>query len=139
MKNVLALILIGFIGLSVLGFISMNHDMNHSNTGCVPFAVGGASCPLGLADMAFYHIAAFQGFSNFLLPFSSTASDILYALFLFAVLYLIIKNLSPGYFNQQNHFQKLYTHKSRIFDIYATKTMRFLALLENSPSSLRGI
>ncbi|MEK7120399.1 MAG: hypothetical protein AAB824_02555, partial [Patescibacteria group bacterium] len=108
--------------------------MNHSNAGCVPFSMGGTSCPLGLADMAFYHIAAFQGFSNFLLPFSSAASDILYALFLLAVLYLIIKNLSPGHFNQQNHFQKLYARKNSVFDIYATKTMRYLSLLENSPS-----
>jgi len=138
MKNVLAL-LIGFIGFSVLGFISMNHDMNHSSFGCVPFAIGGVLCPLGLADMAFHHIAAFQGFSNFLLPFSDVALDILYFLFLFVVLYLIIKNWSLGRFNQQNYFQKLYANTSSVFDVYATKTMRYLALFENSPSFLRGV
>lgn len=139
MKNVLALILIGSIGVSVLGFIAINHSMDHSNSGCVLFAMGGASCPLRLIDMAIHHILAFQQFSNFLLPFSSATADILYVLLLFVVLYLILKNLSPGYFDQQNHFQKLYANKSSVFDIYATKTMRYLSLLENSPSFLRGV
>ncbi|KKR09752.1 MAG: hypothetical protein UT37_C0011G0009 [Parcubacteria group bacterium GW2011_GWA2_39_18] len=139
MKNVLALLLVGLVGFSVLGFIPMNHDMNHSNTGCVPFAVGGALCPLGLVDMTFHHIAAFQEFSNFLLPLSGATSSILYAFFWLVVLSLIIKNLSPGYFNQQNHLQKLYLRQNNVFDIYSTKITRYLALLENSPSFSKGI
>lgn len=137
MKYLALILLIGFIGMGLFGFIGMPHQMSeHSDSDCLAsFVVGSSLCPDGNNSFsyAFYHIQAYQFFSNALIG-SFVAIFVAIALgFILAFVFrefdaqLVLKNQIFYLKKRLTEIADSLVSSFRIF-------IRWLSLLENSPS-----
>ena len=138
MKKYLTIILlIGFVGMSLLGFIGMPHQMSeHSGSDCLASLVVGKSlCPEvnNSFSYAFYHIQAYQFFSNALI---TSFGAILAVLALAFILSFVLKDFFHSVcFGKSNYlFEKRMIEISDSLRSNLKDFIRWLSLLENSPS-----
>ncbi len=99
MHRITAIVLvIGFLTLAVFGFAAMGHGEGHSRNVCVAAASQAAPCPEeGSVAWAFFHVAAFKGFSTALV-----SASVLAALLVLAALIVragsYVSAIAPGGF-----------------------------------------
>ncbi len=137
MKFLTTILLIGFIGIALFGFIGMPHQMSgHSGSGCLAsFVVGKSLCPDGANSFsyAFYHIQAYQFFSNALTSSVATILAIIASAF---ILIFALKNFytRPVLKNQNFYLKKRIIEISNSLHSSFRNFIRWLSILENSPS-----
>ena len=137
MKFVALILLIGFVGVAIFGFVWMPHQMSgHSGSDCIASLVVGKSlCPDGnnTFSYAFYHFQAYEFFSNAIIV--SVAAVLAIIAFAF-ILTSVLKNFDPLFVSRN---QIIYL-KKRLIEITDSlcsnlkNFIRWLSLLENSPS-----
>ena len=137
MKFVALILLIGFVGVAIFGFVWMPHQMSgHSGSDCIASLVVGKSlCPDGnnTFSYAFYHFQAYEFFSNAIIV--SVAAVLALIAFAF-ILTSVLKNFDPLFVSRN---QIIYL-KKRLIEITDSlcsnlkNFIRWLSLLENSPS-----
>ena len=137
MKYLATILLIGFVGVAIFGFVWMPHQMSgHSGSDCIASLVVGKSlCPDGDSTFsyAFYHFQAYEFFSSAIIV--SVAAVLAIIAFAF-ILTFVLKNFDP-LFVSRNHITYI---KKRLFEITDSlcssykNLIRWLSILENSPS-----
>ena len=138
MKKYLAtILLIGFVGVAIFGFMWMPHQMSdHAGSDCIASLVVGKSlCPDGNNSFsyAFYHFQAYEFFSSAIIV--SVAAVLAIIAFAF-ILTFALKNFDPRSISRK---QIIYL-KKRLIEIADSlhsnlkNFIRWLSLLENSPS-----
>lgn len=137
MKYLTTILLIGFVGISLFGFIGMPHQMSeHSGSDCfASFVVGKSLCSDGNNPFsyAFYHIQAYQFFSKALI---GSIAAILAIIVLALILTFILKNFDFRLVLKK----QIICFKKRMIEISGSlhssfgDFIRWLSLLENSPS-----
>lgn len=137
MKFLTLILLIGFIGMGLFGFVGMPHQMSeHSDSDCLAsFVVNKILCPDGNNSFsyAFYHIQAYQFFSNALVSsFVAICAVIALAFLLTFVLKKIDTRLILR--NQIFYLKKRLTEIADSLISSFRNFIRWLSLLENSPS-----
>lgn len=137
MKYLTLILLIGFIGMGLFGFIGMPHQMSeHSGSDCIAsFVVGNILCPDGnnYFSYAFYHIQAYQFFSNALI---SSFAAIFAVIALAFLLTFVLKKIDTRLVlkNQIFYLKKRLTEISDSLISSLRNFIRWLSILENSPS-----
>lgn len=137
MKYLAIILLIGFIGMGLFGFIGMPHQMSgHSDSECLAsFVVGSSLCPDGNNSFsyAFYHIKAYQFFSNALI---SSFVAIFAVITLAFLLTFVFREFDARSFlrNQIFYLKKRLLEISDSLHSSLKDFIRWLSLLENSPS-----
>ena len=66
MKSAFAvLVLASLIGVSVFGFVTMNHESGQGHEGCIAATARGGDCPIinNELGLLFFHLDTFKGFS----------------------------------------------------------------------------
>lgn len=129
MKYIAAIILTGFLGIMILGFMPMNHDAHHgavvAETPCPIISLLSTVCGTSGISMAFTHASALYSFLN-----NPISSIFVLALFLFIWAYFAGTFAPPGlklvpiFQNRNPHNKSSNTEKER----------SWLSLFENSPS-----
>jgi hypothetical protein len=138
MKKYLAtILLIGFVGVAIFGFMWMPHQMSgHSGSDCIASLVVGKSlCPDGnnTFSYAFYHFKAYEFFSNAIIVSAVAVLAIIAFAF---ILTFVLKNFDPLSISRN----QIISLKKRLFEIIDSlcssykNLIRWLSLLENSPS-----
>lgn len=137
MKYLALILLIGFIGMGLFGFIGMPHQMSgHSGSDCLAsFVVNKILCPDGNNSFsyAFYHIQAYQFFSNALI---GSFAAIFAVIALTFVLTFVLRNFDIWlvFKNQIFYLKKRLLEISYSLHSSLKNFIRWLSLLENSPS-----
>lgn len=103
------LLIASFVGLAIFSFTIFNHNMNHSNNSCLAYTVTGVICPTTIMAFALRYLVAIFDLL-LMLGFLSFTPISLFLLFQDGSL----AKLNPSYCQR--------------------KFIRWLALLENSPS-----
>lgn len=132
MKKLLSLLsIIGFVGITVFGFVIFDMGPGHSG-GCIASAIDGTTCPTNIVDFATHHISALQTLTGTAVPTSSTWSLLLASLLLISVsIFLFYKNLpSPKLEFLPQRLRDLTLHS--LFS--RQKVISWLSLFELSPS-----
>ncbi|MBM2818010.1 MAG: hypothetical protein HW401_600 [Parcubacteria group bacterium] len=137
MKYLATILLIGFVGVALFGFVWMPHQMSdHVGSDCIASLVVGKSlCPDGNNSFsyAFYHFQAYEFFSNAVIV--SVAAVLAIIAFAF-ILTSVLKNFDPRSVSKN----QIICIKKRLFEINDSlhsnlkNFIRWLSLLENSPS-----
>lgn len=137
MKYLTTILLIGFVGIALFGFIGMPHQMSgHSGSDCLAsFVVGSSLCPDGNNSFsyAFYHIQAYQFFSKAII---ASFALILLAIVSSLILLFVLRNFDI-WLVFKNHIIYLKKRLDEIVDSLHSSFrnfIRWLSLLENSPS-----
>lgn len=137
MKYLTTILLIGFVSIALFGFIGIPHQMSgHSGSDCLAsFVVGSSLCPDGNNSFsyAFYHIKAYQFFSNALI---SSFSIILAFITLAFVLTFIFREVDSRFVlrNQIFYLKKRLVEIADSLHSSSSNFIRWLSILENSPS-----
>jgi len=137
MKLLATILLIGFVGVVIFGFMWMPHQMSgHSGSDCIASLVVGKSlCPDGNNSFsyAFYHFQAYEFFSNAIMV--SVAAVLAIIAFAF-ILTFVLKNFDPLSIsgNQITYIKKRLFEISNSLHSNLKNFIRWLSLLENSPS-----
>ena len=131
------MLLIGFAGVAIFGFVWMPHQMSsHSGSDCIASLVVGKSlCPDGNNSFsyAFYHFQAYEFFSNAIIVSVAAVLAIIAFAFMFE---FVLKNFDPLSVSRN---QIIYL-KKRLLEITdslcssSKNLIRWLSILENSPS-----
>ncbi len=143
MKQITIILLIGFVGMALFGFIGigMSHHVSahsSSDSDCLAsFVVGNSVCPDGNDSFshAFYHIQAYQFFSSTLISSVIVIVSILASVFLLAFAFKIF----DAYFTSRSktaYLRKRLTETIDSLHSSARNFIRWLSLLENSPSAI---
>lgn len=137
MKFLTLILLIGFIGIALFGFIGIPHQMSeHSSSDCIAsFVVNKSLCPdeNNTFSYAFYHIQAYQFFSNALIISLLVISALFVGVFIFSF-------SLRDFFAQFVLKNQIICLKKRLIEIIDSlrsssgNFIRWLSLLENSPS-----
>lgn len=137
MKFIISMLLIGFIGMTLFGFMVMPHQTSeHSNFDCIAsFVVNKDLCPdeNNSFSYAFYHIQAYQFFSSALIS-SFVAIFVITALTF--ILTFVFREIDARLVlrNQIFYLRKRLTEVTNsIFSSFRV-FIRWLSILENSPS-----
>lgn len=140
MKFISLVLLIGFLTISLFGFAMMPHQMSkhseHSSSDCLAsFVVNKSLCPDGNNSFsyAFYHIQAYQFFSNALI---GSFGAIFAVIALAFILTFVLRDFDICLVRKN---QILYLKKKLLEISYSLNSsskdfIRWLSLLENSPS-----
>jgi len=137
MKLLATILLIGFVGVVIFGFMWMPHQMSgHSGSDCIASLVVGKSlCPDGNNSFsyAFYHFQAYEFFSNAIMV--SVAAVLAIIAFAF-ILTFVLKNFDPLSIsgNQITYIKKRLFEISNSLHSNLKNFIRWLSILENSPS-----
>lgn len=137
MKYLAIILLIGFMGMGLFGFIGMPHQMSgHSGSDCLAsFVVGSSLCPDGNNSFsyAFYHIQAYQFFSNALI---SSFAAIFAVIALAFILTFVFREFDARFVlrNQIFYLKKRLTEIADSLHSSFRNFIRWLSILENSPS-----
>ncbi len=120
MKYASIVLLFGFVGVAVFGFLAMNHVGAEGHGGCLAAQARNTECPgSGDSDLGLFHINAFKSFSL----------AIVLAVLSLAVFFSLSKEklLVPIAFQG--------TNAPEVFEFTSFRAFReWLTLLENSPS-----
>ena len=137
MKYLATILLIGFVGVAIFGFMWMPHQMSsHSGSDCLASLVVNKSlCPDGDSTFsyAFYHFQAYEFFS------SAIIVSVAVVLTIIAFAFIPISVLKNFDHRSVSRNQIIYI-KKRLFEISDSlhsnlkNFIRWLSLLENSPS-----
>ncbi|MBI2039255.1 MAG: hypothetical protein HYT22_03185 [Candidatus Niyogibacteria bacterium] len=132
MKPVFALIVLaGFTGIAIFGFMGMDHAQSGGHGDCIASAALGACQDLTRADLVFLHISAFQSFSEAVVNGAAGIGWFL-ALFATALAASIVLLFLPEH--PRNFWRQLESGFLR----FKEEFLRWLALHENSPSFAGG-
>lgn len=140
MKFLALILLIGFIGMGLFGFIGMPHQMSghseHSGSDCLAsFVVNKSLCPdrNNSFSYAFHHIQAYQFFSNALI---GSFVAIFAVIALAFILTFVFREFDARSFlrNQIFYLKKRLTEIADSLRSSFRNFIRWLSLLENSPS-----
>lgn len=137
MKYLTLILLIGFMGKGLFGFVAMPHQMSeHSSSDCLAsFVVNKSLCPDGNNSFsyAFYHIQAYQFFSNALIGSFAAIFAVIASAFILSFVFRELDALSVLR-NQIFYLKKRLTEIVDSIHSSLKDFIRWLALLENSPS-----
>lgn len=137
MKFLTIILLIGFVGIALFGFIGMPHQMSeHLSSDCIAsFVVNKSLCPDGnnAFSYAFYHIQAYQFFSNALI---GSFAAILAVIALAFILTFVFREIGSRLVlkNQIFYLKKRLTEIADSLHSSFRNFIRWLSILENSPS-----
>lgn len=137
MKYLAIILLIGFMGMGLFGFIGMPHQMSeHSGSDCLAsFVVNKILCPDGNNSFsyAFYHIQAYQFFSNALIGSFAVIFAVIALAF---ILTFVLRNFDIWlvFKNQFFYLKKRLIETADSLHSSSKDFIRWLSILENSPS-----
>jgi|SRR3989344_1062877 len=132
MKSLFSLILItSLTTIMFFGFVALGHSFEHDNNNCIATTMTGVVCPPDQITAVTHHISSLVRL--WLVPISKLS-----VLVLLIVSLLLVSFLS-GFFNAGTRLKLdslLYLRKqiTRGFNFHKIKILRWLSLLENSPS-----
>lgn len=137
MKYLALILLIGFVSIALFGFVAIPHQMSgHSGSDCLAsFVVNKSLCPDGNNfSYAFYHIQAYQFFSNALI---SSFVAIFAVIALAFILTFVFREFDarPVFRNQIFYLKKRLTEIADSLLSSFKIFIRWLSILENSPSA----
>ena len=138
MKSIgIVLLIAGFVGIAVFGFLAINHGNGHEHAGCIATTAKGIDCPLGANTILFaiFHLDIIKSFSTAIFNYDYSGSLILLAFIIFLVGW--ITRFKIG-FNLPRLAIVQYCYRSRetyFFSLRQNLT-GWLALHENSPAGL---
>ena len=129
-KGVTAVLLLGFIGVAVFGFVAMMHEDGHGHDGCVAATAQATACPMNFSPLSIpFHMDTFKAFSTAIPSAGLFAILALLAIFINA----LAANAARGIF--VSSYATGYDH---LLSAEASSSIRalhqWLARLENSPS-----
>ncbi|MBI2042140.1 MAG: hypothetical protein HYT21_00070 [Candidatus Nealsonbacteria bacterium] len=130
MKSALTtLLLIGFVGTVIFGFISMSHK-NDTNHNCIAATAQSADCPKASNSLSFavFHLDAFKNFSTAVFGNSVLSAFLFFVYLVLLAGFVGLKPPQPNLF-----FQRRQSFES--FSLPQGKRTRWLALHENSPTA----
>ncbi|OGM98817.1 MAG: hypothetical protein A2649_02305 [Candidatus Yanofskybacteria bacterium RIFCSPHIGHO2_01_FULL_41_26] len=128
-----SLIILSFLGISVLSFVAMYHSNSHSDELCVTKTANGLDCPANPFAFADFHLNLFKGFSsahlgNFL--------NIYFALVIFLLFGLILNLFRPSLLSVGRascyQFERFFESFTPLTE---SKTSHWFSLHENSPTA----
>lgn len=128
----ISLLLLSFLGISVLSFVAMYHSNSHGDELCVTKTANGLDCPANPFAFADFHLNLFRVFSS--AYFGNFLSTYL-ALITFLLLGLIFNLFRPNFLSadRTRHYPF-----ERFFESFTplikSKTCYWLSLHENSPT-----
>ena len=127
-----SLLVIGFIGIAIFGFMLFDIEMNHANTGCIASMIYGTACPMNITDFDLHHVFVLQSLSRILVPPSPNSLLFLISLLLISIsISLFHKNLS----NQKFKFPLRRLRNLELDSSYSERKIRsWLSLFELSPA-----
>ena len=129
----ISLLILSFLGISVLSFVAMYHNNSHEDELCVTKTASGLDCPANPFVFADFHLNLIRGFSsahfgNFL--------DTYLALIAFLLLGLIFNLFRPNLLSAGRTRRYQFEHFFESFTPLAqSQTSRWFSLHENSPTS----
>ena len=88
MKSIgIVLLIAGFVGIAVFGFLAINHGNGHEHAGCIATTAKGIDCPLGANTILFaiFHLDIIKSFSTAIFNYDYSGSLILLAFIIFLV------------------------------------------------------
>ena len=131
MKFLTAIILIGFIGITLLGFTGMsNPNMgDHMNRSCLASFLDSDFCLPSAFSVAIHHISALQSFSN--VPISSLYFSLIFLVLLAFATTVLFKSIFEV--NQIFSFE-FANYPIRLAGSARRKIIHWLSLFENSPT-----
>ncbi|KKQ07328.1 MAG: hypothetical protein A3A96_03925 [Candidatus Zambryskibacteria bacterium RIFCSPLOWO2_01_FULL_39_39] len=132
-KIITLLILASFVMLLIFGIFTMIHSPDGQMLGECPFSfVGTANCIQNTLATAIHYLSSYQSFLNVTVDYGSMT--LLVSLIIFAGLFSILF-IDPNIF-KLNSFIKRGSYDPPQISSEVRKIIRWLSLLENSPSPL---
>ena len=132
-KIITLLILASFVTLLIFGIFTMMHSPDGQMLSECPFSfVGTANCIQNTLATTIHHISSYQSFLNVTVDYGSIT--LLASLLIFAGLFSILFT-DPDIF-KLNAFVKRGSYNTPQISSGVRKIIRWLSLLENSPSPL---
>lgn len=122
-SGLVKLLLVGFVGIAVFGFLAMGHD---SGEWCLASAANRSACPPGISGAVSFYASAFRSFS--LAVFTAAVMVLLVVIFGASSRFIavpILPVLSIVNFYQRPDFFKPFSEERALY---------WLSLHENSPS-----
>lgn len=125
-KFLVKLLLVGFIGIAVFGFLAMGHSADFKGK-CLASVVNRSICPVNMADAVNFYLSAFKSFSLAVLSFGLNLMAL--AAVFAAVLCFVI--FSPLFnFNSFSFSKSVFAAPANI----KRNFLRWLSLHEQSPN-----
>ena len=128
----ISLLILSFLGISILSFVAMYHNNSHGDELCVAKTANGLDCPANPFAFADFHLNLFRGFSS-----------AYFGNFLNTYLALTVFLLLGFIFNLFGH-NSLNTNRTRRYSferffgsftpLVQSKASRWFSLHENSPA-----
>lgn len=129
-KIITPLVLASFLTVAFFGFVAMSYGPDGRMQGDCPFSATGASlCPQNAPSGAIHHLSAYQSFIS--VPMNSGITALIIAL-LIVVCVALVFSFHP--FLYKSLIRVGYFYDSPPISSRIRKIMRWLSLLENSPS-----
>ncbi len=129
-KIITTLVLASLIMIMFFSFTLMMNGPNERMLADCPFSVMGASlCPQDIVAVVIHHISAYHAFLNVTVSAGLTTLiiSLLFAICAVLVIFIHLPLFGPPAFVP-------ILHDSPLLDSYSKKIIRWLSLLENSPS-----
>ncbi len=129
----ISLLMLFFLGISILSFVAMYHNNSHGDELCVTKTANGLDCPANPFAFADFHLNLFRGFSS---AYFGNFLNTYLALITFLLLGFIFNLLRPNSLSagRTRHYPFESFFESFI-PLTESQTSRWFSLHENSPSS----
>ena len=126
-----SLLVIGFIGIAIFGFMLFDIEMNHANTSCIAYMIDGTACPMNITDFALHHVFVLQSLSRIVPPSPNSLLFLTSLLLISISISLFHKNLP----NQKFKFPLQRLRNLELDSSYSERKIRsWLSLFELSPA-----
>lgn len=127
----ISLLILSFLGISILSFVAMYHGSSHENGLCITETATGFDCPANPFAFADFHLSLFRGFSSaYLGNFFNTYLALL-AFLLFGLFFEFFERYSLT--GKSKHYQFKGFFKS-FTPLVQSKNYYWISLHENSPA-----
>lgn len=131
MKFISAIIVIGLLTVSLLGFAAMSHE----SAGCDSVISGMTTtdCPQTLMAMAVHHISVYTSFSQVTISY---ITSVLLSMLLLAIIAGYIFSRGYGIARLNTFYTSYLWFRENVLVITGFKEHHWLSLLQNSPATI---